>query len=277
MFDVGKKINEWASNIISGILKWVIDLSKETVKLLEINMDAIDKYYAIFLGFATSLVIAVVLARIIGTLLKQADDTTDSTWANIITDSVKSAVSIPIMIFIQGFLLRMITIPLITFAFDDAKGLSMKSVKHASNVATGNGSGYGYGVPLLIMAFFLIVLGVFFFKIGRFFADMAFFTISIPLVGVSIATESFDYASTWWKKLVYINLTIIAQTIALAIMVASFTLLDKGWGYLAITFGFGALIINPPAVLQDMWQSTGMGKAAAMSSTRIMGNMMRKR
>ena len=62
----------------------------------------------------------------------------------------------------------------------------------------------------------------------------------------------------WIYKLRH-NLTLIAQTMAL--MVASFSLLDKGWEFLAFTIGFGVLVIKAPTFLQDFWQSTGLGKS----------------
>jgi len=274
---ISKAINSFLEGIIKGALKWIINILTGTVKLLNTNMNEIAVYYGIFLGFATSLVLVVVLARIIVTIMKEADDSTDATWANIIMDAVKSAISIPLMVFIQGFLIRAFTIPLVTYIFKDAGGLSEDTVNHAVKVATGNGTGYGYGVPLLILGFFLVVLVVFFVKIGIFFADLAFFNISIPIVAVSVATESFEYASTWWKKLLYLNLTLIAQTMAMALMVASFGLLDKGWGYLAFTIGFGVLVIKAPTILQDMWQSTGLGKATATGGMRAMAMMLRSR
>ena len=273
---VSQAINNFLEGIIKGALKWVINILTGTVKLLNTNMKEVTIYYAIFLGFAGVLVIAVVLARITATIIKEADASTDATWANIVMDALKSAVSIPLMVFIQGFLLRSITIPLVTYIFNDAGGLSEDTLNHAVQVATGNGSGYGYGVPLLILGFFLVVIVIFFIKIGVFFADIVFFNLSIPIVAVSVATESFDYASTWWKKLLYLNLTLIAQTLAMTLMVASFGLLDKGWGYLTFTIGFGVLVIKAPTILQDMWQSTGLGKATATSGMRAMAMMMRR-
>jgi hypothetical protein len=47
----------------------------------------------------------------------------------------------------------------------------------------------------------------------------------------------------------------------MALMVASFSLLDKGWEFLAFTIGFGVLVIKAPTFLQDFWQSTGLGKS----------------
>lgn len=273
---IAKPINEWLQNSITGGLKWVIDILKATMKLLNTNMKEVDKWYGIFLALATSLVVVVVIARIIMTMVSEAEEMTDATWATIIIDAVKSAVAIPIMVFLQGVVLRGFTIPLVNYAFDDAKGLSMKSVDHASKIATSGGTGYGYIVPILILLFFLVVMVVFFFKIGIFFADLIVFNIATPLVAMSIATESFDYFSTWWKKLIYLHISIILRTIFLALMVASLTLLDKGWGYLAFTVGTGYLVINTPTLTQDFMQSTGIGRNTGRMGMNMLRNMTRK-
>lgn len=274
---IGNAINKWIGSLLKDVIKWIIGILKATVSLIDDNMNQVGVYYALFLGVALSLMIAVVLARVISTLLKQADDTTDVTWANIVMDAIKASMSIPIMVFIQGFLLRSVTIPLLKFSFVESQGLTFKAIEHASKVATGSGNGYGEGVPILILLFFAVVIVVFFIKIGIFMADIAFFNISIPIVGVSIASENFEYASTWWKKLLYLNLTIIAQSIAMSLMVASFTLLDKGWGYLAFTIGFGVLTIKAPTILQDLWQSTGTGKSTVSTGMRMASMALMRR
>lgn len=274
---IGNAINNWIGSLLKDVIKWIIGILKATVGLIDDNMNQVGVYYALFLGVALSLMIAVVLARVISTLLKQADDTTDVTWDNIVMDAIKASMSIPIMVFIQGFLLRSVTIPLLKFSFSESQGLTFKAIEHASKVASGNGHGYGQGVPILILLFFAVVIVVFFIKIGIFMADIAFFNISIPIVGVSVASENFEYASTWWKKLLYLNLTIIAQSIAMSLMVASFALLDKGWGYLAFTIGFGVLTIKAPTILQDLWQSTGTGKSTVSTGMRMASMAMMRR
>lgn len=277
---LGKKvteaINDFLQGTINGILNWVFKIMSSTVDLLNTNLPEVAKYYAIFLAFSGALVVAVVLARIITTMLKEADDTTDITWANIVMDSLKSAVSIPIMVFIQGFLVTAITLPLLKYIFNDAKGLSISTLSHAVDVGQGKEQGYGMGIPILITLFFTVVMVAFFIKMGVFLADLAFFNLAIPIVAVSIGSENFEYASTWWKKLVYLNVSIITQTLALALMVASLGLLDKGWGYLAFTIGFGVLVIKAPTIVQDFWQSTGLGKGTVNTSMRTLSMMMRK-
>ncbi|MFK5241700.1 hypothetical protein ACI3PF_12280 [Lactococcus lactis] len=45
----------------------------------------------------------------------------------------------------------------------------------------------------------------------------------------------------------------------------------------AFTIGFGFLVIKAPTIVQDLWQSTGLGKATVNTSMRTLSMMMRKR
>ena len=87
---IGNAINKWIGSLLKDVIKWIIGILKATVSLIDDNMNQVGVYYALFLGVALSLMIAVVLARVISTLLKQADDTTDVTWANIVMDAIKA-------------------------------------------------------------------------------------------------------------------------------------------------------------------------------------------
>lgn len=41
-FSIAKPVNEWLSNLINGMLKWVIDILKSCVNLLNTNLKQID-------------------------------------------------------------------------------------------------------------------------------------------------------------------------------------------------------------------------------------------
>lgn len=105
-------MGDMITNAIKGFFQTIADqLFSFAIKCVSAILDQIDQslpiiktWYAIFLAFATSLVVVIVLGRIITTLLKEADDTSDVTWANILMDALKSGASIPIMVFLQGSL-----------------------------------------------------------------------------------------------------------------------------------------------------------------------------
>lgn len=111
---IGDKINGWLKDVFKSIMNFAVSGVKAILDQITKSLPVIDKWYGIFLAFATSLVVVVVIARIIMTMISEAEETTDATWADIIIDAVKSAVAIPIFVFLQ----TRIVVPLAKGMFD---------------------------------------------------------------------------------------------------------------------------------------------------------------
>lgn len=272
---IGDKINDWLKDVFKAIMDFAVSGIKSILDQLNTSLPIIDKWYGVFLAFATSMVVVVVLARIIMTLISEADESTDVTWANIIMDAVKSAIAIPVFVFLQGFLQTRIILPLAKGMFDMSGKFSADAVYSTSKV-TKNIAITGF-MQILFLAFFAIVTVAFFIKMCIYFADMAFYNMSIPIVAMSIASESFDYSSTWWKKLVYYNISMLAQVLSLTVAIWCFTHIGTKWSFPAFmgAIGFGWLVLHTPHAIQDFWASTGITKGAGRSVMRGMGNIGR--
>lgn len=274
-----EKITEAIMNFFNGIFKNILDFAITAIKSIldqvTKSLPIIDKWYGVFLALATSMVVVVVLARIIMTLISEADESTDVTWANILMDAVKSAVAIPVFVFLQGFLQTRIIVPLAKNMFEMSGKFTANAVTSTSKV-TDNIKLTGF-VQVLFLAFFAIVVVAFFIKMCIYFADMAFYNMSIPIVAMSIASESFDYSSTWWKKLVYYNISMLSQVLSLTITIWCFTHIGSKFSFLAFIgcIGFGWLVLHTPHAIQDFWASTGITKSAGRSVMRGMGNIGR--
>lgn len=202
---------EW---LLSGLLDGLFNICKAIIDQANQSLPIVKTWYAIFLSFATSLVVVVVLGRIVMTILKEADESTDVTWANIIMDGIKSAAVIPVF--------------------------------------------------------------VFFIKMCAFVADMAWYNLTIPLAAMSMATESFDYSGTWWKKYIYYNASIISQVLCMSLSVWCFTNMAK-YGFIAFigSIGFGFLVVKTPDAVKDFWVSTGVTKSTGMGAMRMFQNYFR--
>lgn len=159
---IGDKINDWLKDVFKAIMNFAVSGVKAILDQLNTSLPIIDKWYGVFLAFATSMVVVVVLARIIMTLIGEADESTDVTWANIIIDAVKSAVAIPIFVFLQGFLQTRIILPLAKGMFDMSGKFSADAVYSTSKV-TKNIAITGF-MQILFLAFFAIVTVAFLIK-----------------------------------------------------------------------------------------------------------------
>lgn len=270
-----KMITEAINNMLMGWIKSILDFfigaCQYPIKEITNNIKDVDKWYGIFAGFACSLMVVVVLGRIFMTIIKQADDSTDVTWSNIIMDALKSSAAMPIMVFLQGILQGQIILPLLQDVFSINSSFTTKQITSINKIP---GGFVVSGIMCLLLAlFFAVVMCFFFVKMCIYYVEMMWFNITIPLVAVSMATETFDYSSTWWKKLIYYNITIFFQVLSLTLMVTCFENIGKGFWFLMGTIGFGVTTIRPPFVMDQFWASTGITKAGTRNMARMGGRL----
>lgn len=276
MFNIGEKINEYFIDSCVEIIKFFIDLLKEIVKLIGRNIDIFDTYYNIFIAIASTSIVSVVLVRIISTLMDEASESVDQTWASIVIDSIKACASIPIMLFLQKWLLK-ICIIFVNYLFDQNAKFTADAIKGTNSVFVSSSDKIqmtGF-VTILFMLFFVVVLGFFFYKSSIFIVNMGYFHISIPLVAVSIATKNMDYSREWWQKLLYSNLTLVSQVLSLSLCIWGFTNLNKGLMSFIVCIGGGFLVMTPPFILDNLWTTTGMTKTGMSHAFRMLGRRRR--
>lgn len=220
--------------------------------------------------------VLVVLGRIVMTILKEADESTDVTWANIIMDGIKSAAVIPVFVFLQGFIQGSITLPLLKYMFSSDQKFTAKSITGMNKVPGLKDVGISLPLQILFLLIFTVVTVVFFIKMCAFVADMAWYNLTIPLAAMSMATESFDYSGTWWKKYIYYNASIISQVLCMSLSVWCFTNMAK-YGFIAFigSIGFGFLVVKTPDAVKDFWVSTGVTKSTGMGAMRMFQNYFR--
>ena len=114
----------------------------------------------------------------------------------------------PVMVFLQGFLLKAIVFPLGKFMFSMNSKYTASMITGSKNI--GGTLAIGSVMSLILLGFFAIVTVFFFFKMCIFMADIAWFYLTIPFAAISIATETWDYSGTWWKKLIYLNASMLS-------------------------------------------------------------------
>lgn len=112
----------------------------------------------------------------------------------------------------------------------------------------------------MFLLFFAVVLGAFFIKMSLFYVELAFFTIATPVVAMSVATENSSFLPTWWRQLIAINLSLVAQMICFALMLKGVVNLPSGILYFMLTIGAGILLLRGPALIHSLFQTSGVGK-----------------
>lgn len=272
-----EKIIEFFTDFCTSILKFLIDVLKGIVDMIGQDIPIFNTYYNIFIAVASSFIISVVLVRIVSTMLAETDESADVTWANIVMDSIRACMSIPIMLFLQKWLLKYIVIPLVNFMFNQESKFTAEAIKGTTEVfiTPSQKVQMASAVTIVFILFFVVVLGFFFFKCSIFLVNMGYFHIAVPIVAVSIATKNMDYSREWWQKLLYSNLTLISQVLSLTVCIWGFTHLNKGLLAFMVCIGGGVLVISPPFVLDSLWTTSGMSKTGLRAISQAAMRKMR--
>ncbi|WP_430515087.1 hypothetical protein [Lactococcus lactis] len=106
----------------------------------------------IILGFATTLVVVVVLARIVLTILKEADESTDVTWSILLWIALNQLFQSLLWFSCNGFCSNLIIVPLGKYMFDMNTKYSANSIADTKKI--GDTAQLGAFVQILLVAFF---------------------------------------------------------------------------------------------------------------------------
>lgn len=271
---MGRWITDWLTDSLIDILNFYLEGCSSAVAVVSIRIPLVDEMYSVFVGLCGILLVCIVLFRIFTSIIGEAERSSgtygmEPTISIIIIDTIKSGAAIPIMVFIQGLLHYRIIYPLTSYLFSEQSGLTAEVIKNTSKVGGILLSGFTF---VLFLLFFSIVFLVFFIKMSKFYVELAFFTLATPIAAISIATTSFDFSQTWWRKLLYLNLSLLSQVLCLTLMIYAFNRITDSIMMLMLLIGSGALIFKAPSVIEDFFSSSGSAKkagAAVVTAAKI--------
>lgn len=264
------EINDWLLDSAFSIVRFFIALIGEAMANAGKTIPVIKDWYNLFVGICSLLLVCVIVFRVLMTTIREGDGSTEASASTIIIDSTKACGAIPVMMFIQGYLYNKIILPVLSYFILEQVGyvgFTVKSIERLKNYVIFPDLQVKITtfVFVVLVIFFAIVLVAFFVKMSIYLAQLAFFTLSIPFCAISIASEQFEYASMWWKKLLFLNISIVAQVISLTLMIYAFSEITKSEEgailYFMLTIGAGVLIFKAPLVIEDLWTSTGTAKS----------------
>ena len=274
---VSDAITGFFSNLAGNILGGLLGICSGLIDNVSHHIGEVDKWFNRFLGFSVALMTVVVIVRCIMTISDTAEGC-EVSLSNILIGAIKGAISIPFLVFIQKVVQEQVIFPLLKYSFGLDKKFRVKAINNINKTMPG-AIQLSAMLLLLLIIFYAVVLCFFFVKMCKYYVDMMWFNLTIPFVAVSMATETFNYGSTWWKKFIYYNLTILFQVISLSLMIGSFLQVNKGMSYLMGSIGFGFTTLGAPFVIDQLWASTGTTRGAlrgmARAGSRMVSGMFR--
>lgn len=270
-------------NKLSGLKEWLYNLIYETVNdILTPVINAIadllfseqgltgifEDIYNIFLALSVGIIVIVIMVKLIQNMMDLSNGQSQTPNAEIIFRALKANVAIillPVVLKIGGDVVYAIG----TMCFNELKDTLADVITNYIISLPFMPVGPSL-MPALILTIIVIALLVFFVKTCIYHVDIFFLQIFSVLAGISICTDNREFYTVWWKTFTSIIITMCSQILLISFMV---TLLNKD--YTATNFmllvGSCCLIIREPAVLKNMWYSTGTKK----SSLAAMGTIVR--
>lgn len=276
MFDIKGTLIEMFHDWLTDILTAIFNFLAEVLFDHKAMSGLFENVYGIFVVFGGTLLVAIVLFRIISSMLNEAEGG-EARLAEILISTIKASAMVLILPFMLYLVVNKIVYPIGEYMFKNiAEGTadSITNMLDSSFLEKIIGSSDGI-VSILLLAFIVIVFIVFTFKMCVYHADLLLLEIMSVGAAISIASEKFDFSEVWWREFLSQILTVITQTLMMAGIVQLVSHFNSWYDFMLI-IGLGVLIIRGPSVLRSMWYSSGGGRGAVnMSKTATRMLMMK--
>jgi|GEM_PF-5614611 len=270
-------LNKW----IEEFMNWVLALINKLVFNLPSSsfVNDVMTFLFWFTGvFATVVVGYKILEYIINTM----NGTQQYPLGEIIVRIFKSAVAMLVLPWFLNILMLDIALPIANYFSIAGTNFHGKggAVAMITTGLVGLGGLAGATVStggivlIIVLLFFAIVFGMFFYSVCVFYADYIVMQILIAPVALSMIADENNYFQVWWRELLSIVTSLLIKLFLVTLVINT---IFSG-GNLLLAIGAGALIIKTPSVIKNMWYagggsrgvSRGMGVVGAMGSRAVL-------
>lgn len=275
MFSVKDKvmemIDDWLNDMLTAVFKFLAEVLFNHEALSGLFLDV----YSVFAVFGGVLLVAIVLFRILNTMLNEATNH-EGNISEIIMSSIKASAMVFLLPVILYFVVKEILYPLMEYMFVEIAGSSSDIITDSiASTMVVDIFGTGTMAATLLLLFLIVVFVIFTFKICVYHVDLIILEIFSVFAAITIATENYDFSEVWWREFLSQIVSIVTQVLLMAALVQLLANFNSWYDFMLI-IGCGVLIIRGPSVLRSMWYSSGGAKGGislGKSATRV--SMMR--
>jgi hypothetical protein len=211
------------------------------------------------LALTSTIAVTIVLYKIIEVISRNAAGDAVS-YGPVIINTLKSALLIPVMPFIQKILLEKVAYNMGNWMIGEGGKVSKAKIEEML-VPRNFAALHFQGAALLIsLAVFALAFIAFLFSVAIFHADVMFLYLLCPLTCVSVIADDNEYLGVWWRELLSQIVTILAKIFLF--IVALSILLNENITFVnfILLIGCCILLIKSMSVLRNMWYSSGSGR-----------------
>lgn len=259
MFDFKKKIVEAIQGMPQDFIQWALLMCNDLLLKKGAKIQFFSTVNNFLLAITSTIALTIILYKIVEVMSKNAAGDAIS-YGPVIVNTLKSALLISAMPFIQKILLEEVAYNMGNWMISEGSEVSEEKIEQMldpRNFATLHFQG---AALLILLAVFAIAFIAFLFSVAIFHADIMFLYLLSPLACVSVIADDNEYLGIWWRELLSQIVTVLAK---IFLFVATLSILineDIIFFNFLLLIGCCVLLIKSPSVLRNMWYSTGSGR-----------------
>jgi len=268
LFDFKEKIVEAIQGMLEDFIEWALLMCNDLLLKQNAEIQFFTSVNNFLLALTSTIAVTIVLYKIIEVMSRNAAGDAVA-YGPVIVNTLKSALLLPAMPFIQKVLLEKVAYNIGNWMIGSGSKVSKEKIEEMlvpSNFAALHFQG---AALLILLAVFALAFIAFLFSVAVFHADVMFLYLLSPLACVSVIADDNEYLGVWWRELLSQIVTILAKIFLFVIALS--ILINENLTFLnfLLLMGCCILLIKSPSVLRNMWYSSGSGRGmmGAMSGT----------
>ncbi|MCM3570609.1 conjugal transfer protein TrbL family protein [Neobacillus mesonae] len=268
MFNFKDKIVEAIQGMLEDFIEWSLLMCNDLLLKQNAEIDLFASINDFLLALTSTIAVTIILFKIIEVMSRNAAGDAVS-YGPVIVNTLKSALLIPAMPFVQKILLEKVAYNIGNWIIGEGSQVSKEKIELMLKPANFAELHFQGAALIILLAVFAVAFIAFLFSVAVFHADVMFLYLLCPLACVSVIADDNEYLGVWWRELLSQIVTILAKiflfVVALSILInESITFLN-----FLLLMGCCILLIKSPSLLRNMWYSSGSGRGmmGAMGGT----------
>ena len=268
MFDFKEKIVEAIQGMLEDFIEWALLMCNDLLLKQNAEIQFFTSVNNFLLALTSTIAVTIVLYKIIEVMSRNAAGDA-VTYGPVIVNTLKSALLLPAMPFIQKVLLEKVAYNMGNWMIKSGSKVSKEKIETMLAPRNFEALHFQGAALLILLAVFALAFIAFLFSVAVFHADVMFLYLLSPLACVSVIADDNEYLGVWWRELLSQIVTILAKIFLFVIALS--ILINENLTFLnfLLLMGCCILLIKSPSVLRNMWYSSGSGRGmmGAMSGT----------
>ncbi|MFE4708825.1 conjugal transfer protein TrbL family protein [Peribacillus simplex] len=268
MFDFKEKIVEAIQGMLEDFIEWALLMCNDLLLKQNAEVEFLSSINNLLLALTSTIAVSIILYKIIEVMSRNAAGDAVA-YGPVIVNTLKSALLIPAMPFVQKILLEEVAYNMGNWMIGEGSKVSQEKIENMLAPNNFEALHFQGAALLILLAVFALAFIAFLFSVAIFHADVMFLYLLSPLACVSVIADDNEYLGVWWRELLSLIVTILSKIFLFVIALS--ILINENLTFLnfLLLMGCCILLIKSPSVLRNMWYSSGSGRGmmGAMGGT----------